>query len=80
MTEEQNKQQYESFVTSCINGGQLDMIVGYKDWLATIRAYKPMQDNYVLHLSTKDAEKFVDMLENPPIPTEELKRLLKNEK
>ncbi len=41
MTEEQNKKQYESFVTSAINSGSWDAIVSYKEWLATIRSYIP---------------------------------------
>lgn len=41
LTEKQNKQQYESFVTSCLHGGQFDMIVSYKEWLETIRSYSP---------------------------------------
>lgn len=41
MTEKQNKQQYESFVTSCIHTGSFDMIISYKEWLESVRAYKP---------------------------------------
>lgn len=41
MTEEENKKQYESFVTSCIHGGQFDMIISYKEWLHTIQSYTP---------------------------------------
>lgn len=41
LTEKQNKQQYESFVTSCIYNGSFDMIISYKEWLATIQSYKP---------------------------------------
>jgi hypothetical protein len=76
MTEEQNRLQYESFVTSAIHSGQLDAIVGYKEWLETT----PLKDNSVLRLSTKDAEKFVGLMENPPAPTEELRRLLRDTK
>lgn len=110
MTEEQNRLQYESFVTSAINCGALDMIVGYKEWLETIRSYTPpeVQDDEwdiqirqdfeagkfdqmiekarqehnlcpVLRLSEKDAEKFVEIMGNPPKLTEELKRLLRND-
>lgn len=79
MTEEQNKRQYESYITSAIHGGQLDSVVSYKEWLKAVQSYRPIQDNSVLLLSEKDAEKFVEMLENPPKASEELKRLLRND-
>lgn len=41
ITEEQNKQQYESFLTSATNNGNLDAVVSYKEWLETIRSYTP---------------------------------------
>lgn len=41
MTEKQNKQQYESYVTSCIHNGNWDSIISYKEWLTTIQSYKP---------------------------------------
>ena len=43
MTEEENKKQYESFVTSAINSGALDAIVSYREWLDTIQSYTPEQ-------------------------------------
>ena len=52
MTEEQNKRQYESFVTSAINNGSWDAIVSYKEWLETIRSYIPVTQQ----LPTTDAE------------------------
>lgn len=43
LTEKQNKQQYESYITSCVHNGSWDMIVSYKEWLSTIQSYSPEQ-------------------------------------
>ena len=37
-------------------------------------------DNSALHLSTTDAEKFVDIMINPSAPSENLKKLLQDQK
>ncbi len=41
MTEEENKRQYESYITSAITCGALDAIISYEEWLQTIRSYTP---------------------------------------
>lgn len=38
--EEQNKQQYESFLTSALNNGNLDAVVSYEEWLKSIHGYR----------------------------------------
>lgn len=44
MTEEQNKQQYESFITSCVHTDNWDMIVSYKEWLGAVQPQLPTTD------------------------------------
>ena len=44
------------------------------DMLPAIESY----DNSALHLSATDAEKFVDVMLNPPTPSENLRKLLQD--
>lgn len=79
--EEKNRQQYESFVTSAINSGALDAIVGYKEWLASIRSYIPVKQqlpsNEPEYKQFYDAIGRVNKAANRSV--EQLRRVLKNE-
>lgn len=81
MTEEENKKQYESFVTSAINSGTLDAIVGYKEWLETIRGYTPIKQQ----LPTNDLEyyQFYDTIDRlnkaTTMSIAQLRKVLKND-
>ena len=74
ITEKQNKQQYESYITSCVHNGNWDAIVSYKEWLSTIQSYKPQ-------LPETDAEydvywqKLKDMQNLTRIPINTLKEM-----
>ena len=78
MTEQENKKQYESFVTSCIHGGQFDMIVSYKEWLHTIQSYTPQ-----LPQNDEEYIRFYDAINRlnkaTTISVSQLKKVLKND-
>ncbi len=79
ITEKQNKQQYESYITSCVHNGNWDAIVSYKEWLSTIQSYKPQ-------LPETDAEykhfyAAIDRLNKATtVSVEQLKKVFMNEK